>query len=293
MLSSFQRHWGIDQWVEYLKDKEIPVLPSTKEIMGALRAQDERTRESMSPRELTTFVYADPYLSLKLLRNAERRRSNRLGKETTTALAAILQTGSDELLELVANCPTIEEDHSGWHACASRAAMGSSIAHAWASMHADISPDEVALAALLSECGELLLWIFARELPISALEELSSGRSFRTARAQQQVVGFTFKQLTLSLAQSWGLPNLITMLIKGTDTPRATIARLAIDTARHIVTDYHNPALPSDLVNIGYVLPHAGHEKLISVLPLTDDHKRSILDTIAQQDDKITSKDTP
>ena len=38
-------------------------------------------------------------------------------------------------------------------------------------------------------------------------------------------IDFTFRQLTMALAQSWGLPGLIVMLIKGTDTPRAQTSR--------------------------------------------------------------------
>ena len=282
-LSAAQLRWGIEQWVAFLKDKEIPVLQPTQEFIRALRAHSFETDEPLSPKELSDFASNDPYLALKLLRQAEQRRSRRLGNETTTPLAAVLQTGVDELFKLIDRSSIITETHPGWHVCTSRAVMAANIARAWSSFRADVSPDEISLAALLSESGELLLWHFAPELPIKALDELNAGRAFRTTAAQQQVAGFTFKQLTLTLAQSWELPALIGMLIRGTDTARANIARLAIDTARHIMADYQNPALPSDIINIKVVLPGISLDRLISPLPLPDDQKAAILEAVRQE----------
>ena len=97
----------------------------------------------------------------------------------------------------------------------------------WAAHRADVSPEEVALAALLGEMGELMLWAFFPELPQRALEELKSGRATRNVQAQQQVAGFSFKQPSVSLIETLGLPPLIMQLVKGADTPRANIARIA------------------------------------------------------------------
>ena len=280
MLTAYQQHWGIDQWVSYLRDKEIPVLPHSQAVMQVLRDEPPEERDRMSPRELTDFVYLDPYLALKLLRNAEDRRSRRLGQETTTALAAVLQLGYDDMLHLVCDSATSDLEYLGAKQSVSHAVMAAHLARSWAIYRADISPDEVTLAALLSDAGELLMWHFAPELPLKAEEELHSGRAQRTLKAQQQALGFTFKQLTLTLAQAWELPALLSMLIRGTDTPRANIARLAIDTARHIIADMHNAALPSDLMNIHSVVQGASYEQLVSPLPIPDADKQSILEAV-------------
>ena len=66
MLTSFQWRWGVAQWVEFLKDKEIPVLLRTQ----ALASLDTASTEAISARDLAGYVFADPYLSLKLLRKA-------------------------------------------------------------------------------------------------------------------------------------------------------------------------------------------------------------------------------
>ena len=113
MLSPFQLRWGIDQWVEFLKDKEIPVLPRTHALMTVLGEQSRETSDMISARELSGYVYADPYLALKLLRHAEGRRTQRLGQETTTALGAVLQTGFDDLLQVGVRQHQVLEDIAG------------------------------------------------------------------------------------------------------------------------------------------------------------------------------------
>ena len=282
MLTSHQHHWGIDQWVSYLRDKEIPVLPTSQVAMIAVRDEPPEERERMSPRALTDFVYSDPYLALKLLCNAEHRRSRRLGQETTTALAAVLQLGYDDMVHLVCDSAICDDTQAGANHCVAHAVMAAHIARSWAIYRADVSPDEVTLAALLSDAGELLLWHFAPELPLKAEAELESGRAQRTLKAQQQALGFTFKQLTLTLAQAWELPLLISQLIRGTDTPRANIARLAIDTARHILANAHNAALPADLVNIHGVVQGATYTQLISPLPIPEEDKQAVLAAVEQ-----------
>jgi HD-like signal output (HDOD) protein len=291
MLTFHQSHWGIEQWVGYLRDKEIPVLPHSQAVMQVLREEPPEEHERMSPRALTDFVYLDPYLALKLLRNAEHRRSRRLGQETTTALAAVLQLGYDDMVHLVCDSATSDITQEGANHCVAHAVMAAHIARAWAIYRADVSPDEVTLAALLSDAGELLMWHFAPELPLKAEAELASGRAQRTLKAQQQALGFTFKQLTLTLAQAWELPTLLGMLIRGTDTPRANIARLAIDTARHIIADTHNAALPSDLVNIHNVVQGATYAQLVSPLPIPDEEKQAILAAVEQG--QVTHLDNP
>ena len=279
MLSDFQRRWGISQWVAFLKDQEIPVLPGTRQKLAALR---EEKQDRIAPKELAAIVLEDPFLALKLLRRVEGHRSQTLSQETTTALGAVLQAGVDDLMRTVNNAVLANESLPGLHGCAMRNIVAARIARDWASMRADISAEEVTLATLLSESGELLLWHFAPELPQNAIDELNSGRALRTLQAQQQATGFSFKQMNLALVEAWALPQLITQLIRGFDTPRANIARIAGDTARHIITHPENPALPADLVNIKQIIHGVSIESLIAPLPISDDYKAQVLLAVAE-----------
>jgi len=279
MLSSFQLRWGVEQWVAFLKDKELPVTSRTRQRMLEIaEAKDER----VSPKELANSVLDDPYLALKLLRQVEGHRSHTLGQDTTTALASVLQAGVDGLIDTVSKSKVCSDALEGLNECEARVITAARIARSWGSLRADVSAEELALAALLSETGELVMWHFAPELPQKALDELHSGRALRTVQAQQQAVGFSFKQLSLALTQAWALPNLITLLIKGSDNPRANITRLAMDTARHISAHPENPAIPADIVNIKALLPGVSHRTLISALPISEEYKEVVLQAIAE-----------
>jgi hypothetical protein len=133
---------------------------------------------------------------------------------------------------------------------------------------ADISPDEVAMATLLAEIGELLLWNFAPELPLAALQALKSGLAQRSVQAQVDTCGFRFKDLSLKCATIWHLPPLLTQLIRGIDNTRANLSRNCADTARHLISGGPNdPALPSDLADAKHIIPGASLEWLAAQLP--------------------------
>lgn len=278
-MQPYQWQWGIKQWVEYLKDKDIPVLPTTRAFLAALQEGGEEKRDSLSARDLTDIVYADPYLALKLLRRAEERRSRQLGHDTTTPLAAVLQTGYDELQEIVAASPARDDLLPGCHTCEYRSVLAASIARAWANRRVDVSPDEVSMAALLVETGELLLWHFAPELTDKETQVRDWNERFWALMKRPSDIEFTFRQLTTALAQAWGLPNLVVMLIKGTDTPRANIARLAADAAKLVTLDLEAPSLLALLQEVAKVVP--GHlAELAEPLPLPDELRAALLASI-------------
>ncbi|PKO85851.1 MAG: hypothetical protein CVU18_18020 [Betaproteobacteria bacterium HGW-Betaproteobacteria-12] len=282
-MQAHQWHWGINQWVEFLRDKDTPVLPRTRAIIAALEAGGDEQRDCLSARDLVNIVYADPYLALKLLRRAEQRRSRQLGHDTTTPLAAVLQTGYDELKTIVSSSPELADVPDGCHTCEFRSVLACSIARAWANRRADVSPDEVSMAALLVETGELLLWHFAPEMTDKETRTRDWNERFWALMKRESEIDFTFRQLTTALALAWELPSLVVLLIKGTDTPRANIARLAADAAKLITTDLEVPSLLAILRDAHVAVPAATLADLAEPLPLPDDIRAGLLAAIAAE----------
>jgi len=259
--ATYRKHWRAEQWAAYLTAQQLPVMARSKAALVALEAQGQA-----SGKELAGLADGDPFLCLCLLREAENRRSSRLGHETTTPLAAVMQLGETAFRELLFASPETDEANHGLAACESRAVTAGRLAAAWSRARADISPDELVMAALLSEVGELMLWHFAPELPQAALEALASGESQRSAMAQELACGFKFKDLTLKCAEIWKLPVILVQLIRGTDSARANLARLCIDTARHVSAGNDNSALPDDLAGAKLLMPNASLEWLAARL---------------------------
>ncbi len=245
-----------------------------------LNAFQESKGEMLAPIELCSIVLLDPLLCLRLLREAERTRTDRLGHETTTALAAIMQLGIDEFRSLLLSSQEIEEANTGLLEVEARATVAAQVAQRWALGRNDLNPEEVAVAALLIDAGELLLWVYEPELPQAARELLLSGKVKRSSQAQMEACGFDFKQLTMRCAELWKLPPLILQLLRGVDTPRANLTRICSNAARHIVesSSTSSLALASDLVEAHRLMPHVSIEWLVAgMVMLPDDHRADLI----------------
>lgn len=274
MLTERQKHWGVDQWAAFLTSQAMPCIPRSKLM---LRALEETQGENLSAADLTALVIGDPYLCLRLLREAEKRRSHRLGHDTTTPLGAVMQLGMQTFRNLLLDSPEIGAEHPGLAACTARAVLAGQIAQMWGRARADIAPEEVAMAALLAEIGELLLWHFAPDVPQAAQEALASGRASRSAQAQQLACGFRFRDLSLKCATVWALPPLLLQLIRGADNTRANLCKLYLDTARHLVSGPDDPALPDDLAQAKRLIPTASLEWLAGHMNGLDEKRQAAL----------------
>lgn len=272
MLTEHQKHWGVDQWAAHLTAQTIPCMPRSKLM---LRALEETQGENLSAADLTSLVISDPYLCLRLLREAENRRSHRLGHDTTTPLGAVMQLGAKVFRNLLLGNPETDDYRLGLLACSARAVLASQVAQIWGQARSDIAPEEVAMAALLAEIGELLLWNFAPELPQAALDALASGRAPRSALAQELACGFRFRDLSLKCAMIWELPPLLVQLIRGADNVRANLCKLYLDTARHLATGADNPALPDDLAQAKRLIPSASLEWLAAHMNGLNEERQS------------------
>lgn len=285
MLTDYQEHWGVDQWAAYLTAQELPSMRRSKMLLVAL---EETKGDALSAKELASIAVSDPFLCLRLLREAERRRSRRLGRDTTTTLASVMQLGVTAFRDLLYSSPETDTESIGLAACESRAVLASQLSVLWVSARADIAPEEVAMATLLAETGELLLWSFAPELPQAAVDAVAGGRATRSAQAQEMSCGFRFRDLTLKCATIWELPLLLTHLIQGVDNVRANICRLCVDTARHLASGPDNPSLAGDLAEARRLIPQASVPWLASHLIGLDDDRRNEL--VRQAEEIILSK---
>jgi HD-like signal output (HDOD) protein len=239
--------------------------------------------ELLAPKELSSIVLLDPLLCLRLLREAERTKSHRLDHETTTALAAIMQLGIDEFRSLLLSSSEIEEANAGLLELEARATAAAQAAQRWATGRMDLNPEEVAVAALLADAGELLLWVYEPELPEAAKDELLAGRAKRSSQAQIRACGFDFKQLTMRCAEQWKLPLLVVQLLRGVDSPRANLTRICSNTARHLLESSatSNLALAADLLEVHALMPTVSIEWLVDGLVMLPDERRAALTVLA------------
>ncbi|MEW5789190.1 MAG: HDOD domain-containing protein [Pseudomonadota bacterium] len=274
-----KRWWGPGQWAAFLEYKEQPIKPST---LAALEALEAGSEDSLSAHAYSALLLDDPLLALRLLREANKRLPRRLARDITTPLGVVLALGTQLFKEQIRSSPLVDEDNGGFLAAEGRDARGARIALAWGGLRHDLDPGELAMAVLLANAGEIELWAFTPELPAQALEELHSGRAPRSDQAQRQACGFAFMDLTLLLIDNWGLPPLIRQLIRGDENLRARLARLAVNTARHLGNGATDPALPDDMRE-AVKLTGATLDVVVGVLPgLSAEDKAGLLNATLQ-----------
>lgn len=276
-MDEWRRRWGVGQWAAYFETQQLPVMKRSKMMLNAF---EEAAGELLAPRELSSIVLQDPLLCLRLLREAESTKTHRLVNETTTALAAIMQLGIDEFRLLLLSSTEIEEANVGLLEVEARATVAAQVAQRWAAGRMDLNPEEVAVAALLADAGELLLWVYEPELPQTAKNLLHSGRAKRSSQAQVAACGFDFKELTIRCAELWKLPSLVLQLLRGANSPRANLTRICSNFARHVVeaSATVDLALASDLLDVHKLMPDVSVEWLVEGLVMLPDlHKTDLI----------------
>ena len=269
--------WGAGQWAAYLEYKDQPIKAASKAALDALESGAE---EGLSAHAYAALLLEDPLLALRLLKEANRRLPRRLAKDITTPLGVVLALGTQQFKEQIRIAPEVGADNAGFMDCEARASLAARIALAWGALRHDLDPGELAMAALLANAGEIELWAFVPELPQKAMDELHSGHASRSEQAQRQACGFAFLDISLLLIENWTLPQLIKHLIRGDEGMRARMARLAVNTARHLGNGVDDAALPDD-VREAAKLTGANLDVVVGVLPgLSGADKSALLNAI-------------
>ena len=278
--------WGAAQWAAYFEYKDLPINAASKEALTRL---EEGGEEQLSGHEYAALLLGDPLLALRLIKEANHRLPRHLARDITTPLGVLLALGTEQFREQIRLAPVVEEGNTGFLDSEHRASLGARIAFAWGGLHHDLDQGELALATLLADAGEIELWAFAPDLPRKALDELKSGHASRSDQAQQQACGFAFRELTLLLIEKWNLPKLILQLVRGDEGLRARLARLAVNTGRHLSYGHTDPALPHDIVEASQ-LTHTAIAGVVQCLPGLSSEEREALvqaaESVSGQADK-------
>lgn len=242
---------GIQAWSDFLSDREIPVLRQTARALTEAREH----ADSIGVRKIATIVLHDPLMTVRVLRFIARRRGKRQLQDVSTVEHAVMMLGIEPFFHHFAQFEIIE-DHLkpnpqamlGLLHVVRRAQRSARYALDWATWRYDLNSEEVAIAALLHDLAEMLIWCFSPQqaLGIRALQD--DNLALRSADAQQAVLGFTLNDLQAALCKKWQLPELLASLIDDKNANRARVrnVQLAVDLARHTAQGWDDPALPDD-----------------------------------------------
>ena len=266
---------SMEGWVAYLNAAEIPILRQTARRLDEARQNIDR----INGRDIAAIVLQDPLLAVRVLAYIQPFRGKHLRSDITTIGNAIMMLGVEPFFRRFESPITIEsllknepQALLGVLHVIRRVQRASRYAHDWAFERHDMNTEEVALAALLHDLAEILLWCFAPRLAIEIRALQSADKTLRSATAQQQVLGIHLFDLQLALCDAWQLPELLKTLMDdaNAELPRVRNVVLAVNLARHSANDWTNPALPDDFYAIEKLM-HIDRKTLLERLSLPDD----------------------
>ena len=260
----------LEAWVGFLSNAEIPILRKTARRLDEARQNIDR----VSGRDIASIVLQDPLMAIRVLAYIHPFRGKHLRSDITTIANAVMMLGIEPFFTHFESPATIEttlKDEPqallGVLQVIRRVQRASTYAHDWAFERYDLNIEEVALAALLHDLAEILLWCFAPRQAIKIRDLHLADKTLRSATAQQQVLGFPLFDLQRALCTVWHLPELLSTLMDDDNAfqPRVRNVILAVNLARHSSNDWTDAALPDDFSAIEKLL-HIKRETLLSRL---------------------------
>lgn len=257
----------LDAWIGFYRDARIPVLRHTVQELDQLRANAQH----VNARVLSGIILRDPLMTLRVLAYIERHRKQRQTTDITTIERALMMIGIDPFFNEFQDLPLVEEQLKphprallGLLKTVNRARRAAHWAHEWAFIRHDLDVDEITVATLLHDLGEIMMWCFAPSLALEVVARQTANRAMRSAILQTEVYGVALFELKLGLVRAWGLPPLLGMLMDHdkADNPRVRNVKLAVDLARHSANGWDDAAIPDDLKAIEALL-HISRENLL------------------------------
>ncbi len=206
---------GLAAWVEKLGESGMPVFAHTARDIS----QVSGSRESNAA-ELARVVLQDAAMTAKLLRVANSPVFNPGGKPISTVSRAVVLLGFQEVRSICLSIAIVESMLKGKQKQRVIEEMARSFhaavqARSLARKRKDKSPEEVFIATLLFRLGDMAFWAFAGESAAEMDAALNQRPDDDPDKVQRDVLGFVFRDLTLSLSKEWKLGELLEQSLEG------------------------------------------------------------------------------
>ena len=250
---------GLDHWVAFLTQADIPVLKQTARDLAVLHEDQNK----LSARSVASVIAVDPMMTVKLLRYLQQNKHRSQTSEVSLVEQALIMMGVGAFYDKIPARPTVQEVMAG-HMDAMvqllhvihRSHRASEYAYDWAVRLSDLHYEEIRIAALLRDLAEMLMWCFAPQEMLGIRVIQQQDKTLRSRAVQEQVLGFALIDLQKALVQKWELPELLLMLMDEASStkPRVRNVALAVNLARHSANGWDDAALPDDYKDIGALL---------------------------------------
>ncbi len=206
--SNRQNPHGIEEWVEWLSRQKMPIFSHT-----ARKIHASMDNKQVGAQELSRIILQDPSLTARILKLSNSPYYNPTGVKIHTISRSIVILGYQTIREITLACSFVETFVS----ISGKPQVNQKIAHAlhaaiqaksFAILINDPCPEEVFIAALLKDLGQISFACFDKEL-LPRIAALSMEEQISTEAAEMEVLGFTLNELGSSLSKYWNLNSLL------------------------------------------------------------------------------------
>ena len=172
-----------------------------------------------SARDLSEVVGRDAGLTSRVLQIANSPAFNLQHREVKTVSAAVVMLGFDAVRELALSLSVIDavqrgQSHVRVARCMSQAFHAAVQAKSFCDLIAPKQSEEVFVAALLKQIGDMAFWSSQGDAQLELDNRLSAAPAKEHAAIEQQVLGFKLQSLSGVLADEWLLGDLVKKAIR-------------------------------------------------------------------------------
>ncbi len=155
---------SLGDWVVRLSEQGMPIFAKTAQDIGKVTSRSDSTAS-----DLSRVVLQDAALTARLLRIANSPLFNVTGRSISTVSRAVVLLGFDEVRSICLSIAVVESMLKGQQKDLVLDQMARSFhaavqARAFAVQRGDKAPEEVFIATLLYQLGDMAFWTFSGEL---------------------------------------------------------------------------------------------------------------------------------
>jgi HD-like signal output (HDOD) protein len=274
MLAAPLQSKELNDWVDFIKQVEIPVLKQTAREIARLQEDEDR----LSARALTGVILNDPMMVFKVLCYSQTHKGKHQLQDLLQVEQAIIMMGTTKFFKNLTPSLLVEDTLKGNLIALThllrmikRAHRAAKFAGDWATHLADLHAEELCIAALLHDLSEMLMWCFAPEKMNTIYDKQQADKTLRSQAVQQEVLGFKLHDMQNELVEVFKLPPLLKQLMhdESGNEHRVKNVLLAVNLARHSANGWDDAALPDDYSDIAeFLRVDVERAKLIIGVPI-------------------------
>ena len=198
----------LEEWTKLLCEQDMPIFSNTAQRIYT--TLDDSNKGAM---DLASVILQDPSLTAKLLKMSNSSYYNPSQQKMSTVSRAIVILGSKIIRELTLTCSFFESIISPNNKQHANEEIGKAIhaavqAKAFAIAANDPAPEEIFVAALLNNIGNIAFWCFSGKQG-QRIHALSKDTNSDNKEHEKQVLGFNLSELGKALCESWHFTGLI------------------------------------------------------------------------------------